>query len=1391
MMRRILNAPGGKRLFLFPRLITVLGFWVFLTPDLYAAGRRQINTQVAEGVDIWQQEFTVSNLKPGRYNIIINAKDAAGNVGVSGPFNIQVDPLAGLPEARLIYPEAGMVIRGDVNMVGVTTARYGVKQVQVKMDGGEYAVVEGLEYWSQSIPADSIVEGKHSIYVRAIDSKELVGPEIRVDFTLDLTPPVVELTNHAIGDLVSGNIKVQGRIDDPNGILSAAVSSDGENFKPLFLRSKRGDPGRHFTFPVRTKGMEDGPVVYYVRAIDKTGYATTKPFLFFVDNKGPEIEILSPELNEDTYGRTQVTGRVIDTVGLTQFYYEWAGERVDIPLRPGDPFWAATFPISMANNRAIPFRVTAVDKSGNVTTKIQRFQDTRRFRTPTIIIDYPPRGDLGSLSQDAAIYGHIAPGFFPYAVILEGEIEYIMAQSGFRIPPEMIPNGRNTLRMWAVDEEDTTGQPFTLRVNKPAPGGDAMVEVTTSSLTIDSPEEYSWFNESVTVRGSIDDYTPTTRLEYRLGPEDSWKPVTLAGRGSFSETIGLSGIEEGYVHLELRTVRDGRSDVPYYLPINKFSTMPSITFLTPAQKYGAIHGNVTTAGMLDYFVPISDVSYSMDGGITYEELSFTAKAGRAWFNYLCDYSALNNSKQQLIIRAMDRAGNEVEASPDIVFDNSTDFPIPIVNTPNDGDLVRGDFEISGLAFDDDGLSAVYWRILTPRNPWDTADTTLSRRASAEFQKVESAQNYTVPLTLADVKDGENIMELFAEDIYGTAGEVIRRVFKVSTAPPETVVTTPAIETHNRQNIMVRGTSFDLNGIEEILVSMDNGNSYQRADFVSSQEKPSDWSISLNTKAYADGVYSMLVRTVDKYGVSAFSNGLINIDNSPPEISLGSPNNGDTVGVLMSVTGQSYDNINLAGLRLQLVNINNPHIQIAYDLPAEFVIMEQMDLMDFPDGDYNLKISATDKAGNETSITRDVTVIKAKAASEVALYNPMPGIDHSGPIVVSGKITGALIPGQVTLMLNHQRFADIDVNRYGVFRYEFPDERIKNEELIVFSAAFMTPAGERISSYENEVRVSPNGPIIVVESHLDGDVITKRPWISGRAYIFDPGMEIPEPGAAPPEEYAVQRVELSFDNGRSFSKAKGGSEWKFRLETALLSPGPLPVIIKATFADGRVAVRRIILTVDIRPPVVRTIGPTENSSHRDTVLVYGSVEDNYDMDNVEVSLRPGDKAGYSVPGFIQGLYVDVNVLGGLNFTTGLGLTFFDDNVKLQVQAGQAPSGRYSGWIFGGKVLANIWTQNMSKYWGFDWEFWTMSLTLGAAFNYFQMEEGETPLVMGEFLGQWEIIKADMSYLFPNWKYFKSLSLYTEPGIWFAPSDVSSDEAWRTKFTIGFGFRASLF
>jgi hypothetical protein len=781
------------------------------------------------------------------------------------------------------------------------------------------------------------------------------------------------------------------------------------------------------------------------------------------------------------------------------------------------------------------------------------------------------------------------------------------------------------------------------------------------------------------------------------------------------------------------------------------------------------------------------MAYSLDG-TEYIPLDYIAKYDKAAFTFPCDFSALDKAGGRLTLRVADISGVVVERTHAVAFDSSTDLPVLILNSPADGEVITRDFEISGIAFDDDGVSAIYWRILKPQS----GETGGEEEPEPEFRKISTAQSFAAAIPFADVIDGENVIEVYGEDIYGIPGPVLSRTIKVSTEPPVTVVEFPLLDKYNRRAITVTGTASDANGIKEILLSMDNGNTYQKA------EGTNEWLLNLNTSSYLDGVYSVLLRTTDNYGIEAFSNALINIDNTPPEISLGTPRDGDMAATSLSVsglavsgidvTGQAHDDVGLQNMTVKMISAADAARQAVYDITPNFVIQESLDVSDLPAGEYILKMTAVDFAGNENTVARNVVIAVNQTASEIALVNPMPGEDHTGPLVISGRISGAVIPSQVALLLNGQRFAFADVDRYGIFRYPYPNERLTPGQTMVISASFTSPSGQQITSPEHEIRVSPWGPALEVESHKDGDVITQRPWISGRAWTA-----MSEEAAAALtknelKEQAVANVFISLDNGRSFEKTSGKEHWKFRLETGDLAAGPLPILIKAEFPDDKTAVRRIILTVDTSPPQITTVAPVENSTHRDILMVYGGAADDYEIDSVEISLRPGDKAGYAVPQFIQGLYFDFHVLGSTPFEYGLGLSFFEDSVKLQFQAGQAESGtRYSGWVFGAKLLANVFYLPFDYFLGPDWAFFSMSFALGANFSYFTMEEGENPVFMGAVLGQWEFARVNLSYFFPKWPVMKSVGLYVEPDLWFASSDVSAGVIFR----ITFGARINIF
>jgi len=175
-------------------------------------------------------------------------------------------------------------------------------------------------------------------------------------------------------------------------------------------------------------------------------------------------------------------------------------------------------------------------------------------------------------------------------------------------------------------------------------------------------------------------------------------------------------------------------------------------------------------------------------------------------------------------------------------------------------------------------------------------------------------------------------------------------------------------------------------------------------------------------------------------------------------------------------------------------------------------------------------------------------------------------------------------------------------------------------------------------------------------------------------------------------------------------------------------------------------------------------------------------------DVAVVLREGDKARYEVPGFVQGLYVDAHFLGATYWDIGAGLTFFDNNVRLQGQVGVSPPGRFSGLVLGTKLLANVASVPASFVLGPDFDWLSGAIAIGANFSYFTMSEDtigftDEGLVLAGMVAQLEFPIVSI----PDLPVFNTYAFYTEAQLWFISSDVEAGTAFR----IGFGVRADVF
>jgi hypothetical protein len=443
------------------------------------------------------------------------------------------------------------------------------------------------------------------------------------------------------------------------------------------------------------------------------------------------------------------------------------------------------------------------------------------------------------------------------------------------------------------------------------------------------------------------------------------------------------------------------------------------------------------------------------------------------------------------------------------------------------------------------------------------------------------------------------------------------------------------------------------------------------------------------------------------------------------------------------------------------------------------------------GRYAVLVEADDRAGNVSYASRTVTVPESDEALQPPIVLPEHGSSHAGS--VQGLVVAPPDSGPLTLHVNGRPTEVLDIDSRGRGAFLLSDEQLADGDVSLTVQTDDRDEAEPGQRDETVITFSGRGPWLSVDAPAFLDYVRDRPFLTGTAgYLID----LPEGDDRETRReredmlsrHAVVRVEVSRDNGASWEQAQGTEDWRYRIETTELTDGRLNLVIRARFADGSVVTRRHSVTIDEQPPVVRLIAPVERERFSNDITVVGATGDDNLLADVAVALRTGDKSRYEVPAFIQGLYLDASVLGATYWDVGAGLTFFDDNVRIQGQVGLSPPGRFSGLVLGTKLIANVAQIPASFFLGPDYEWLSAAVALGANFSYYTMSEDtiaftDEGLVLAGMLGQLEfpIVRV------PEWRMFNTYSFYTEAQLWFISSDVEAGTAFR----MGFGLRTNVF
>lgn len=945
------------------------------------------------------------------------------------------------------------------------------------------------------------------------------------------------------------------------------------------------------------------------------------------------------------------------------------------------------------------------------------------------------------------------------------------------------------------------------------------------SGTVQTPAAGDWVRDMLTVRGTASDATGISEVAVSIDGGLSWTPALLEKDVRQPETdtvysldIPLNLYGDGYIPVAVRITDGTGAQTLLHTAVAKDTQPPEITVIAPAAG-DIVNGEtrmifkVTDGGLLasgSYIPPatmngaagISDTNTAGGGLDSDSAAGMPAGAGSETAGLSGDVrsggtegitgaaedsrsvplmalpSFFTGTGQAPLDAAMrfsftDTAGNTAETgSWEFSIDAVSDLPRPEIHLPEEGQIITTDFVISGVIYDDDGPSRISWRI-------DDGEYHHSDVYDSSF---------SIPIPLDTMTDNEHTVTVYAEDIRGVRGQEVTRSFRISLEEPRGAVLEPGIDDTVNGLVVLSGNASDANGIEKVQVSLDNGNTYNDAEGTES------WTYTFDSRVIEDGTHVVFLRIYDKYGIEGLYSSMINVDNTAPVINLELPLDGSETSGMLFFSGQTMDNIGLEELYLSIRSLDGsgntvlPHLA-RVDFAPDQIITQILDISSLADGFYNVELTGVDAGGNTRRVSRNVSLNKNRANTKVDILYPLNGEHVQGVFNLYGTAVSDASVDKLMLYVDDTFVAEARLSETGYFRFDVsPDMITSGRHLVKVSA--LTSDMVIVDSAERYLFYEPAGPWITIDNFTMCDFAVNRPYLEGRAgYVFTDeelaaanSKETSKEAKALLAEKQVDRIELSFDNGKTFTETGKTGKWRYRIENDYLAEGYHFLIVRAVMKNGETAVTRSIIRIDKTAPSIDLISPGEGGFFNEEIIFSGLASDDIELSSVTLVLRSGDKSSYEVPAFIQGLYFDWHFWGATLYDVGIGLTFFDDNVKLQVQFGQftqtqrdvfdkrGSNMRYGGNVFGAKLLANIAYIPFRYFFGPDWDWLSAGFALGANFSLFSQTQSGKPQMLSAVLAQVEFPRVTLK----NQKLFRTFSLYTEGQLWFLPTDVQAGE-----------------
>jgi len=398
------------------------------------------------------------------------------------------------PTVALLYPNAGSVLSGIVDVVMDAADNVGVTLIEFYIDG-KMAAYDNSAPWGFSWNTDTLSAGTHTLYVKAYDASGNEGTTGNITFTIaddpDVTSPTVILLYPTAGSEISGTIDVVIDAYDDVGVILMEFYVDG-----ILVATDNNSP---WGFSWNTTNLSNGDHSLYIKAYDEAGNeGTTGNLLFTIadDITAPTVTLLYPGAGSVISDTVNVLVDASDDVGVTlvEFYVDGNLEASDTNVP-----WGFAWDTGTLSSGTHILYIKAYDAVNNVgTTGNISFTvaDDPDVTSPTVLLLYPGAGSVISGTVDVIVDASDDIGVSYVEFYVNGILEFTDNNSpwGFAWDTSTLPAGDHVLYIKAYDAAGNTGTTgnlvFTIADNS---------DTTPPTLTLLYPAATSVIADSVNV----------------------------------------------------------------------------------------------------------------------------------------------------------------------------------------------------------------------------------------------------------------------------------------------------------------------------------------------------------------------------------------------------------------------------------------------------------------------------------------------------------------------------------------------------------------------------------------------------------------------------------------------------------------------------------------------------------------------------------------------------------------------------------------------------------------------------------------------------------------------------------------------------------------------------